>query len=137
TKRSFTHACEYIVWATKGKGWTFNYEISKEINPEKQKDGNEKQMRDMWILPLCQGQERIKAEDNKSLHPTQKPEELLKRIILIGSNEGDIVLDPFNGSGTTTYMAKLLNRQYIGIEKEEKYYNASLKRMEKLNGGLF
>jgi site-specific DNA-methyltransferase (adenine-specific) len=86
----------------------------------------------MWILPLCQWQERIKWEDNKSLHPTQKPEELLKRIILIWSNEGNIVLDPFNGSGTTTYIAKFLNRQYIWIEKEEKYYNASLERMEKL-----
>jgi site-specific DNA-methyltransferase (adenine-specific)/modification methylase len=137
TKRSFTHACEYIVWATKWKWWTFNYEVSKEINPEKQKDWTEKQMRDMWILPLCQWQERIKAEDNKSLHPTQKPEELLKRIILIWSNEWDIVLDPFNWSGTTTYMAKLLNRQYIWIEKEEKYYKAILERMEKLNGGLF
>lgn len=132
TKRSFTHACEYIVWATKWKWWTFNYEVSKQINPEKQKDWTEKQMRDMWILPLCQWQERIKWEDNKSLHPTQKPEELLRRIILIWSNELDIIFDPFNWSGTTTYMAKVLNRQYIWIEKEEKYYKASLDRMKKI-----
>ena len=132
TRRSFTHSCEYIVWATKWKWWTFNYDISKQINPERQKDGTEKQMRDMRTLPLCQWEERIKDDNNKSLHPTQKPEELLKRIILIGSNEWDLVLDPFNGSGTTTYMAKILGRRYIWIEKDEIYYYGSLIRMNKL-----
>ena len=131
TKRGFTHACEYIIWAVKWKWWIFNYDISKSLNPEKQKNWDEKQMRDMWIIPLCQWKERLRWNDNKALHPTQKPEELLKRIILISSNEWDIVLDPFNWSGTTTYVSKKYNREFIWIEKDEGYYEASLNRLKK------
>ena len=137
TRRVLTHSTEFIIWAVKGKNWVFNYEILKELNPEKTKDGKKKQLRDVWQIPLCQGKERLKDENNKALHPTQKPEELLKRIILGFSNEGDIVLDPFAGSGTTAYIAKKYNRNYIGIEKEEKYYKAILERLQKLQKTIF
>ncbi|GAI32684.1 unnamed protein product, partial [marine sediment metagenome] len=108
TKRVFTHSTEFVVWAIKGSGWTFNYEKIKEINPEKQKDGSRKQMRDVWSLPLVQGKERLRGKDGRALHPTQKPEEMLKRIIIASSNEGDLVLDPFLGSGTTVVVAEQL-----------------------------
>lgn len=130
TKRTFTHSTEFIIWGVKGKKWIFNYEALKAINPDKQVDGSLKQMRDVWSIPVAQGKERLKGEGGRALHPTQKPVELLKRIIIASSNEGDIVLDPFLGSGTTAYVSKLLNRNYIGIEKEEIYYNAALKRLD-------
>ena len=133
TRRVLTHSTEFIIWAVKGKGWVFNYEVLKELNPEVTKDGKKKQLRDVWQIPLCQGKERLKDENNKALHPTQKPQELLKRIILGFSNEEDIVLDPFAGSGTTPYVAKKYNRYYIAIEKERKYYEAILKRISKPN----
>ncbi|WP_024789848.1 site-specific DNA-methyltransferase [Lebetimonas sp. JH292] len=129
TRRVLTHSTEFIIWAVKGKNWIFNYEILKELNPERTKDGRKKQLRDVWQIPLCQGKERLKDENGKALHPTQKPEELLKRIILGFSNEGDIVFDPFAGSGTTPYVAKKYNRKFIAIEKEKKYYKAILKRL--------
>ena len=132
TKRVFTHSTEFIVWATKGKGWTFRYEEIKEINTEKQKDGSSKQMRDMWALPLVQGRERIRGNDGRALHPTQKPEEMLRRIILASSSKNDIVLDPFLGTGTTIYIAQKYGRRWIGIEKEEKYIQIAKKRMGKL-----
>lgn len=131
TKRVFTHSSEFIVWAVKGKGWTFNYDVMKEINPERQKDGKPKQMRDVWEMPLVQGNERLRGEDGRALHPTQKPEEMLKRIILASSNEGDIVLDPFLGSGTTTYVAKKYSRKWIGIEQKSEYVKIAKKRMAK------
>lgn len=133
TRRVFTHATEFVIWAVKGNGWVFNYEILKEINPEKQKNGNTKQMRDYWQLPLVQGKERLRAQDNKALHPTQKPEEMLKRIILGSSSKDDIVLDPFSGSGTTAFIAKKFGRRFIGIEKEKKYNEAAILRLNKLN----
>ncbi|MCK4261635.1 site-specific DNA-methyltransferase [bacterium] len=129
TKRVFTHAIEFIVWAVKGKKWVFNYEELKKINPEKQKDGSSKQMRDAWPLPLVQGKERLRGKDGRALHPTQKPEEMLKRIIIASSNKGDLVLDPFLGSGTTAVMAKRLGRNWIGIEKSKKYVEAAKKRI--------
>ena len=101
-----------------------------ELNPNKKQDGADKQMRDIWTIPLCQGKERLKDKDSKkALHPTQKPEELLKRIILGFSNENDVILDPFAGSGTTPYIAKKYNRNFIAIEKEEKYVKAIEKRV--------
>ncbi len=130
TKRVFTHATEFVVWAVKGSGWIFDYEKIKEINPEKQKDGSLKQMRDLWELPLVQGKERLRGDDGRALHPTQKPEEMLKRIILASSQKGDIVLDPFLGSGTTTYVAKKFSRRWIGIERDSKYFKISQKRIE-------
>ncbi|MEO1953186.1 MAG: site-specific DNA-methyltransferase [Campylobacterales bacterium] len=125
TRRVLTHTTEFVIWAVKGKGWIFNYDVLKELNPEKKKDGTSKQMRDIWTMPLCQGKERLRdADGKKALHPTQKPEELLKRIILGFSNEGDVVLDPFGGSGTTPYVAKKYNRNFIAIEREKKYSDA-------------
>ena len=131
TRRVFTHSTEFIVWGVKGKNWIFNYKELKEINPERQKDGSLKQMRDVWALPLVQGKERIKGKDNRAIHPTQKPEELLRRIILASSNKGGVVLDPFLGSGTTAYVAKKLGRKWIGIEKESKYVKVSEERLKK------
>ena len=131
TRRVFTHSTEFVIWAVKGSGWTFNYEKIKEINPEKRKDGSSKQMRDFWELPLVQGKERLHGENGKALHPTQKPEEMLKRIILASSNKGDIVLDPFLGSGTTAVVAKALSRNWIGVEKEKKYVDLANSRIKK------
>ena len=129
TKRVFTHSTEFVVWAVKGKKWIFNYEELKKINPEKQKDGSVKQMRDVWSLPLVQGKERLRGKDGRALHPTQKPEEMLKRIIIASSNKGDTVLDPFLGSGTTAFVAKKLGRKWIGIEKSKKYADMAKKRI--------
>ncbi len=129
TRRVLTHSIEFIIWAVKGKGWIFNYEKLKELNPDKKQDGTDKQMRDIWTMPLCQGKERLKGDNGKALHPTQKPQELLKRVVLGFSNENDIVLDPFAGSGTTPYIAKKYNRKFIAIEKEEKYFKAIEKRL--------
>lgn len=130
TKRVFTHSAEYVIWAVKGKKWVFNYEELKKINPERQKDGSPKQMRDVWLLPLVQGKERLRGEDGRALHPTQKPEEMLKRIIIASSNKGGLVLDPFLGSGTTAVIAKRLGRNWIGIEKSRKYIEAANKRLK-------
>lgn len=132
TRRSFTHSCEYILFFTKGKKWVFNYSEIKKINPDKTKDGSEKQMRDLWVIPICQGKERVKDETGKSAHPTQKPENLLERIILASSNKGDVILDPFLGSGTTAIVAKKLWRNWIGIEAEDKYIKIAKGRLEKL-----
>ena len=132
TRRVYTHSTEFVIWAVKGSNWTFNYEISKEINPETKKDGSAKQMRDLWSMPLVQGKERLKKDDGKSLHPTQKPEEMLKRIILSSSNCDDIVLDPFLGSGTTAFVAKKYGRNFIGIEREKKYVTAAKLRLKSI-----
>lgn len=132
TKRQFTHACEYVLYFAKGSGWTFNYNKTKEINPEKTKEGAPKQMRDLWIFPLCQGQERIKAHNGRAAHPTQKPEALLERIIIASSKKGDLVLDPFLGSGTTAAVAKRLGRNWVGIENKKQYIAIARKRLEKL-----
>ena len=132
TRRVLTHSTEFVIWAVKGRGWIFNYDILKELNPDKQQDGTNKQMKDVWNLPLVQGKERIRdKETNKAAHPTQKPEEMLKRTILGFSNENDIVLDPFCGSGTTVAVAKKYNRQYIGIEKEGRYVALIHERLSK------
>lgn len=129
TKRVFTHSTEFVVWAVKGKKWIFNYEELKKINPDKQKDGALKQMRDVWSLPLVQGKERLRGKDGRALHPTQKPEEMLKRIIVASSNKDDLVLDPFLGSGTTAFVAEKLGRNWIGIEKSKTYIEMSKKRL--------
>lgn len=132
TRRVFTHSTEFVIWAVKGKKWVFNYKELKELNPEKQKDGALKQMRDVWSLPLVQGRERLKGRDGRALHPTQKPEEMLKRIIVASSNKGDLVLDPFMGSGTTAAVATVSGRKWIGIEKESRYVKVAYKRLEDL-----
>ena len=132
TKRVFTHSTEFVVWAVKGKKWVFSYEELKKINPERQKDGSLKQMRDVWSMPLVQGGERLRGGNGRALHPTQKPEEMLRRIITASSTKGGLVLDPFLGSGTTAVIAKQLGRNWVGIEKEKQYIKAAEKRLKNL-----
>ncbi len=129
TRRTFTHSTEFVLFFAKGKGWTFNYEDIKRINPERRKDGKRRQMRDVWTIPVCQGQERLKGPDNRALHPTQKPEKLLERIIIASSNPGDVVLDPFMGSGTTAVVAERLGRRWVGIERDQRFREAALARI--------
>ncbi len=129
TKRTFTHSCEYVLFFSKSKKWIFNYFEVKKINPDKAKDGTQKQMRDFWVIPVCQGKERAKNKTGRAAHPTQKPENLLERVILASSNKGDVVLDPFLGSGTTAVIAKKLGRKWIGIETEKKYIKLAQKRI--------
>jgi len=121
TKRTFTHSTEYVCWFVKGKHWKFNYDELKALNMNKTKEGKPKQMRDFIELPIVQGKERLKNAIGRAAHPTQKPERLLEIIIKASSNENDIVLDPFMGSGTTGVVAKKFNRKWIGIEINEDY----------------
>jgi modification methylase len=123
--RRFTNAHETMIWASRdanAKGYTFNYEALKAGN-------DDVQVRSDWTLPLCTGEERLKGEDGKKLHPTQKPEALLARVILSSSRPDDLVLDPFNGTGTTGAVAKRLGRRYIGCERDETYARAAMKRI--------
>ena len=119
----FTNAHETLIWAQKDKQarYTFNYQDMKALN-----DGL--QMRSDWLLPLCTGTERVKFNGQK-VHPTQKPESLLYRVILSSSNPGDIVLDPFFGTGTTGAVAKKLHRHWIGIERDEEYVRVAAERI--------
>lgn len=134
TRRTYTHACEYILYFAKGKGWTYNYEAMKKENPERRKDGQLKQMRDLWTFPVCQGKERLKGENGRALHPTQKPQALVERVILASSNPGDVVFDPFMGSGTTAAAATKLDRDWMGTERNPIYIAAALARLEQLKG---
>jgi len=129
TKRTFTHSTEYVCWFVKGKKWKFNYEESKKLNPHRTKDGKPRQMRDFMELPLVQGKERIKGENGRAIHPTQKPEKLIEIIIIASSDIGDIVLDPFFGTGTTGVVAQKLGRKWIGIEINERYIKVAEKRI--------
>lgn len=135
--RCFTHSTETVIWARKQltpkkKGnHTFNYEEMKEEN-------NGKQMKDVWEFEEQEPEFYIssvtpKSEKKEGKHPTQKPLGLLERIIKASTNEGDLILDPFNGSGTTGIAAKMLNRKYIGIEQEEEYLNLTKRRLEKID----
>ena len=123
--RRFTNAHETLIWAAReanAKGYTFNYEALKA--------GNEDiQVRSDWTIPLCTGDERLKGNDGKKLHPTQKPEALLARVILSASRPDDLILDPFNGTGTTGAVARHLGRRYIGIERDPAYARAAEKRI--------
>ncbi len=122
----FNNAHETLIWSTKSKQsrYTFHYHSMKVMN-------DDLQMRSDWIIPICQGDERIKVNGEKA-HSTQKPAELLYRIIVSTSNPGDIVLDPFSGSGTTAAVAKRLGRKFIAFEKEPFYIEVSNKRLEKV-----
>jgi len=123
--RRFTNAHETMIWASRdpgGKGYTFNYEALKAGN-------DDVQMRSDWTFPLCTGEERLKGANGKKLHPTQKPEALLARVILAASRPDDLVLDPFNGTGTTGAVAKKLGRRYVGIERDPAYAKAAMKRI--------
>ncbi len=133
TKRTYTHSTEFICWFVKGKKWIFNYEEVKVLNPNKTKSGENKQMRDFLDfieLPIVQGKERLRGKSGRALHPTQKPERLLELIIKASSNENDIVLDPFFGTGTTGYVAEKLKRKWIGIEKNLDYINIAKQRIK-------
>jgi len=125
----FANAHESMIWASTGQGarYTFNHQAMKGLN-------DEKQMRsDWWIIPLATGSERLRDENGDKAHSTQKPEALLYRVILAASNPGDVVLDPFFGSGTTGVVAKRLYRQWIGIEQNEKYVQLANERIEAVN----
>jgi DNA modification methylase len=127
----FTNAHETLIWAQKVKGnkYTFNYQTMKAMNSEEGDDSGGLQMRSDWRLPLCTGKERLKINGEKA-HPTQKPEALLKRVILSSSNQGDVVLDPFFGSGTTGAVAKSLGRHWIGIEASPEYIVLAQQRID-------
>lgn len=128
---------ETLIWATKSQKsrFTFNYKTAKELNsdfiPEDDfNKGVRKQMGSVWRFPVCKGSERLKDDDGQKLHNTQKPLDLLKRIIAISSKKGDVVLDPFGGTMTTGVAAKMLGRNYIMIEQDEKYCKYGKKRLE-------
>lgn len=122
----FNNAHETLIWATKSKKskYTFHYHSMKVFN-------DDLQMRSDWVIPICQGDERIKVNGKKA-HSTQKPAELLYRIIISTTNPNDIVLDPFSGSGTTAAVAKRLGRRFIAFDKEEFYVQVSTERVSKI-----
>lgn len=123
----FANAHETLLWSLKSrdqKKYTFNYNAMKELN-----DGT--QMRSDWTLPICGGHERLRDDDGTKVHPTQKPESLLHRVLLATTNPGDVVLDPFFGTGTTGAVAKRLGRHYVGIERDETYARAAMARIER------
>ncbi len=123
--RRFTNAHETMIWASRdaeARAYTFNYEALKAGN-------DDCQARSDWFLPICTGAERLKDEGGRKTHPTQKPEALLGRLLLAASNAGDLVLDPFFGSGTTGAVARRLRRSFIGIERDPVYAAAARKRI--------
>jgi modification methylase len=123
--RRFTNAHETLIWASRdadAKKYTFNYEALKAGNEDVQ-------VRSDWYFPLCTGAERLKDEDGAKAHPTQKPEALLARIILAASQAGDVVLDPFFGTGTTGAVAKRYGRRFIGLERDARYIRAASARI--------
>ncbi|AXS39512.1 site-specific DNA-methyltransferase [Breoghania sp. L-A4] len=131
--KRFTNAHETMIWASpnkdgKAKSYTFNYEAMKAFN-------DDLQMRSDWNLPICNGGERLKNGDGDKVHPTQKPESLLYRVLLSSSNPGDVVLDPFFGTGTTGAVAKKLGRNYVGVEREQDYREAARARISAITMG--
>lgn len=128
---------ETLIWATKSKKskYTFHYKTAKELNLDTvdeadYENGIRKQLGSVWKIAVCSGNERLKNEQGEKLHTTQKPEELLYRIIAISSNVGDMVLDPFGGTMTTGAVAKRLGRKYFMIERDPKYYEYGKQRIE-------
>ena len=124
--RRFTNAHETLIWAARGRDsrHRFNYAAMKALN-------DDVQMRSDWFLPLCTGPERLRNQHGLKLHPTQKPEALLHRVLLASTAPGDIVLDPFIGTGTTAVVAKRLHRHFIGIERHPAYAEAAIGRVQK------
>ena len=116
-----------MLWVAKDKNskYRFNYESMKAMN-------DDLQMRSDWMLPLCTGNERLKDESGKKAHPTQKPEALLHRVIMASTDVGDVILDPFFGTGTTGAMAKKLGRSFIGIERDPGYVKLARDRISKI-----
>jgi modification methylase len=125
--RRFTNAHETMIWAAKGEkqSYTFNYEAMKALN-------DDIQMRSDWTLPICAGGERLKDEKGDKAHSTQKPESLLHRVIVASTKPGDVVLDPFFGSGTTGAVAKRLGRRFVGIERDSDYVRLARERIAKV-----
>jgi modification methylase len=126
--RRFTNAHETLIWVTKQrnqKAYTFNYEAMKALNEDLQ-------MRSDWTLPICSGNERLKDENGDKAHSTQKPESLLHRVIVAASKPGDVILDPFFGSGTTGAVAKRLGRHFIGIERDANYAEVARQRIARV-----
>src|SRR5215210_2892210 len=121
----FTNAHETLLWCAKDEKarYTFNYRAMKALN-------DDLQMRSDWLLPICAGGERVKGADGSKAHPTQKPEALLYRILLACTKPGDVVLDPFFGTGTTGAVARRLGRRWIGIEREKRYVRVARQRIE-------
>jgi modification methylase len=124
--RRFTNAHETLIWAARSQAsrYTFNYAAMKALNEELQ-------MRSDWLLPICGGPERLKVDGRKA-HPTQKPEALLHRVILAATRPGELILDPFLGSGTTAAVAKRLGRRFIGIERDPDYARLAKERIDKV-----
>jgi modification methylase len=123
--RRFQNAHETLIWASRdasAKGYTFNYDAMKAAN-------DDTQMRSDWLFPICTGAERLKDDNGDKVHPTQKPEALLARVILSSTKPGDVVLDPFFGTGTTGAVAKRLGRRFVGIEREQAYIDAARERI--------
>jgi modification methylase len=122
--KRFTNAHETLIWAGRDQKSrvTFNYESLKALN-------DDVQMRSDWLYPICAGPERLKDDGGRKAHPTQKPEALLGRILLATTNVGDVVLDPFFGTGTTGAVAQRLGRRWIGIERDEDYARAARERI--------
>src|SRR6202789_3683044 len=124
--RRFTNAHETLIWAARSadaKGYTFNYEALKAGNEDSQ-------ARSDWYFPICTGAERLKDTNGRKSHPTQKPEALLQRVLLAASHPGDLVLDPFFGSGTTGAVARRLRRHYIGVERDSHYAAVARARID-------
>jgi len=128
--RRFTNAHETMIWAAKSESakYRFNYDAMKALNEDLQ-------MRSDWTIPLCTGGERLKKGDGQKVHPTQKPEALLHRVILSSTNTGDVILDPFFGTGTTGAVAKKLGRDFIGIEREREYIAHAKERIAAIKSG--
>ena len=125
--RRFANAHETLIWASLNKDakYKFQYDALKVFN-------DDLQMRSDWTLPICTGHERLKDANGQKVHSTQKPESLLYRVLLASSDTGDTVLDPFFGSGTTGAVAKRLGRNYVGVEREQKYIDAAQARIEEI-----
>ena len=125
--RRFTNAHETLIWAAKSDSskYCFNYEAMKALNEGVQ-------MRSDWLLPICTGSERLKDRQGRKAHPTQKPENLLARVILASTRRGDLILDPFFGTGTTGAVARRLGRQFIGIEQDADYIRLAKARIAKI-----
>ena len=125
--KRLTNAHETLIWASRDESsrYTFNYEALKELN-----DGV--QMRSDWVIPLCTGGERLTDANGDKAHPTQKPEALLHRILVATTHPGDVVLDPFFGTGTTGAVARMLGRSFIGIEREETYRRVAAERLARV-----
>lgn len=125
--RRFTNNHETLIWSVKNKDckkYTFNYEFMKKLN-------GGKQMKDTdWVFSLCKGKERLKDENGIKAHPTQKPLKLIQQVVLAASSKGDIIFDPFMGSGTTAIVAEALGRKWLGVERDEKYVALARNRVK-------